>query len=115
MIFLPIYYEPAATILKQAKDNDYAPTFFGVDGMDGILTMDNFDTSLAEGVLLLTPFSADAEDERPRNLFQRIRKNTAKLLTSLQQTDMMRFISSTMLSKIQAAQWICPLRISAQL
>ena len=41
----------------------YDPTFFGVDGMDGILTVDGFDTSLAEGVYLLTPFSADAEDE----------------------------------------------------
>ena len=36
----------------------------GVDGMDGILTMEGFDTSLAEGVMLLTPFSADAQDER---------------------------------------------------
>ena len=41
----------------------YAPIFFGVDGMDGILTMDGFDTSLAEGVYLLTPFAADATDE----------------------------------------------------
>lgn len=37
--------------------------FFGVDGMDGILNVENFDTSLAEGVMLLTPFSATAEDE----------------------------------------------------
>ena len=41
----------------------YAPKFFGVDGMDGILTLENFDTKLAEGVMLLTPFTADAEDE----------------------------------------------------
>ena len=46
---------------------DYAPTFFGVDGMDGILTMEGFDTSLAEGVMLLTPFSADAEDEKTQS------------------------------------------------
>ena len=31
--------------------------------MDGILTVENFDTSLAEGLMLLTPFAADAEDE----------------------------------------------------
>ena len=37
---------------------------FGVDGMDGILGVENFDTSLAEGVMLLTPFSATAEDEK---------------------------------------------------
>ncbi|MBQ8337993.1 MAG: ABC transporter substrate-binding protein [Oscillospiraceae bacterium] len=67
LVFLPIYYTPASLILKQAKDIDYAPKFFGVDGMDGILTVENFDTSLAEGVMLLTPFSADAEDEKTQN------------------------------------------------
>ena len=63
LIFLPIYYQPASVIFNQAASMGYAPTFFGVDGMDGILTMEGFDTSLAEGVMLLTPFSADAEDE----------------------------------------------------
>ncbi len=66
LVFLPIYYTPASLILKQAKDIDYAPKFFGVDGMDGILTVENFDTSLAEGVMLLTPFSADAEDDKTK-------------------------------------------------
>ena len=63
LIFLPIYYTPASVILTQANAMGYEPTFFGVDGMDGILTVPGFDTSLAEGVYLLTPFSADAEDE----------------------------------------------------
>lgn len=67
LLFLPIYYEPASLILSQAKAMGYAPKFFGVDGMDGILTMEGFDTSLAEGVLLLTPFSADAKDEKTVN------------------------------------------------
>ena len=67
MLFLPIYYQEASVILNQANQMGYAPTFFGVDGMDGILTMPNFDTSLAEGVMLLTPFSADAQDERTQN------------------------------------------------
>jgi branched-chain amino acid transport system substrate-binding protein len=62
LIFLPIYYTPASLILAQAKATDYAPKFFGVDGMDGILTMDGFDPALAEGVMLLTPFNADATD-----------------------------------------------------
>lgn len=66
-VFLPIYYQPASVILNQANAMGYAPTFFGVDGMDGILTMEGFDTALAEGVMLLTPFSADAEDERTQN------------------------------------------------
>ena len=64
MLFLPIYYQPAAVILTQANQMGYAPTVFGVDGMDGILTLENFDTALAEGVYLLTPFSADADDAR---------------------------------------------------
>ena len=63
LIFLPIYYTPASLILAQAKKMQYEPKFFGVDGMDGILTLDNFDTALAEDVMLLTPFTADAEDE----------------------------------------------------
>ena len=67
LLFLPIYYQPASIILNQANAMGYAPTFFGVDGLDGILTMENFDVSLAEGVMLLTPFSADAQDERTQN------------------------------------------------
>ena len=67
LLFLPIYYQPASLILKQAKDMGYEPTFFGVDGMDGILTMEGFDASLAEGVMLLTPFNADATDEATVN------------------------------------------------
>ena len=45
----------------------YAPKWFGIDGMDGILGVVGFDTSLAEGVMLLTPFNADAEDEATKN------------------------------------------------
>ncbi len=63
LVFLPMYYESAALILKEAKDTGYAPKFFGVDGMDGILTLEGFDKSLAEGVMLLTPFNADADDD----------------------------------------------------
>lgn len=63
LVFLPIYYQEASLILAQAKSMGYAPKFFGVDGMDGILTLEGFDTSLAEGVMLLTPFAADAQDD----------------------------------------------------
>ena len=63
LVFLPIYYTPASMILQQAKNMEFAPIFFGVDGMDGILSIEGFDTSLAEGVMLLTPFSADAQDD----------------------------------------------------
>lgn len=63
LVFLPIYYEQAAIILQQANDMGFDPAFFGCDGMDGILTVKNFDTSLAEGLMLLTPFAADAQDD----------------------------------------------------
>jgi ABC-type branched-chain amino acid transport systems, periplasmic component len=63
MVFLPIYYTEASLILAQAATLDFAPTFFGCDGLDGILNVEKFDTSLAEGVMLLTPFAADAKDE----------------------------------------------------
>ena len=64
LVFLPMYYQPASLILAQAQAAGYAPKWFGVDGMDGILTMEGFDKSLAEGVMLLTPFNADAKDEK---------------------------------------------------
>ena len=63
LVFLPIYYTEASIILTQADGMGYDPIFFGCDGLDGILGVENFDTSLAEGVMLLTPFAADADDE----------------------------------------------------
>ena len=63
LIFLPIYYSEATLILTQAAGLDYNPIFFGCDGLDGILAVENFDVSLAEGVMLLTPFAADAKDD----------------------------------------------------
>ena len=67
VVFLPIYYTPASLILTESSKQEFAPVFFGVDGLDGILTVEGFDTSLAEGVMLLTPFSADAEDEKTKS------------------------------------------------
>jgi branched-chain amino acid transport system substrate-binding protein len=63
LVFLPMYYDAASLILTQASSAGYAPIWFGVDGMDGILSLEGFDTSLAEGVYLLTPFNADSDDE----------------------------------------------------
>lgn len=64
LVFLPIYYQEASVILKQAADKEFKPLFFGCDGMDGILSVENFDKSLAEGLMLLTPFSVDEEDSQ---------------------------------------------------
>ena len=70
LVFLPIYYTPASLILAQAKQMDYAPTFFGGDGMDGMLDMEGFDKSLAEGLLLMTPFNASGTDERTKTFVE---------------------------------------------
>ena len=67
LVFLPMYYDAASLILTQADAAGYDATFFGVDGMDGILGVDGFDTALAEDVILLTPFNADSEDEATKN------------------------------------------------
>lgn len=71
LIFLPIYYTPASLILQQADKMGYKVPMFGVDGMDGILGLEGFDTKLAEGVMLLTPFSADATDEKTVNFVKK--------------------------------------------
>lgn len=67
LVFLPIYYTEASLILAQADKMGFDVAFFGCDGLDGILQVENFDASLAEGVMLLTPFAADAEDEKTQN------------------------------------------------
>ncbi len=74
LVYLPIYYQPASLILSQAKSMNYTPKFFGVDGMDGILTMEGFDKSLAEGVMLLTPFNADATDEKTQSFVKKYKE-----------------------------------------
>jgi len=74
LVFLPIYYQPASLILTQANAMGYAPKFFGVDGMDGILTMEGFDPKLAEGVMLLTPFNADATDDKTASFVKKYKE-----------------------------------------
>lgn len=64
MIFLPIYYTEASLILTQANNLGLDVKFFGCDGLDGILNVENFNTDLAEGVMLLTPYAAISSDEK---------------------------------------------------
>lgn len=71
LLFMPFYYTEASIVLTQANGMGYAPVFFGVDGMDGLLGVENFDTSLAEGVMLLTPFAADATDDVTKSFVEK--------------------------------------------
>lgn len=63
LLFMPFYYSEAALVLQQAAAMDFKPVFFGCDGMDGLLAVENFDATLAEGVMLMTPFTAAATDD----------------------------------------------------
>ncbi|WP_352402619.1 ABC transporter substrate-binding protein [Pyramidobacter sp.] len=74
LVFLPMYYQHVSLILAQAAAMNFAPKWFGVDGMDGILTMEGFNKDLAEGVMLLTPFNADSTDERTAAFVAEYRK-----------------------------------------
>lgn len=76
MVYMPFYYNEAALVLKQAKDMGYEPTWFGVDGMDGILDLEGFDTTLAEGLMYFTPFSAAAEDEKTQSFVTKFKELT---------------------------------------
>ncbi len=64
LVFIPIYASEAATFLTQARSaelNDV--TFFGCDGIDGILEKITGDTSIVEGLMMLTPFASDSTEE----------------------------------------------------
>ena len=74
LVFLPIYYTEASQILTYANRISYAPKFFGCDGMDGILTVEGFDTSLAEGLALMTPFDANATDEATQSFVAKFKE-----------------------------------------
>ena len=74
LVFLPIYYTEASQILSYANKIGYAPKFFGCDGMDGILTVEGFDTSLAEGLALMTPFDANASDEATQSFVAKFKE-----------------------------------------
>ena len=74
LVFLPIYYTEASQILTYANRIGYAPKFFGCDGMDGILTVEGFDTTLAEGLYLMTPFDANASDEATQSFVAKFKE-----------------------------------------
>ena len=63
LVFLPIYYAEANLIIQEMDKQGFDALIFGCDGLDGLLTIEGADLSLFEGVMLLTPFVADADDE----------------------------------------------------
>ena len=80
LVFLPFYYTEAAQVLTYANTVGYAPTFFGCDGMDGILTVEGFDAKLAEGLVLMTPFDANATDDATVKFVEQFKANNGGLV-----------------------------------
>ena len=80
LVFLPFYYTEAAQVLTYANTIDYKPTFFGCDGMDGILTVEGFDPALAEGLVLMTPFDANATDDATVSFVEQFKANNDGLV-----------------------------------
>lgn len=76
LVFLPIYATEASVVLNNASSMGYAPDFLGCDGMDGILSVEGFDTSLAEGLIMMTPFAADAEDDATKSFVAKYQEKT---------------------------------------
>ncbi len=79
LVFLPFYAVEAAQVLTYASKINYKPLFFGCDGMDGILTTEGFDPALAEGLMLLTPFSADSTDEKTQNFVKKYQEKNGSV------------------------------------
>ena len=77
LVFLPIYATEASVVLNNADSMGYAPTFLGCDGMDGILGVDGFDTKLAEGLIMMTPFAADASDEATQSFVAKFKEKSS--------------------------------------
>lgn len=72
LVFIPIYAEEASTFLTQARGKFAGDVyFFGADGLDGILGKVEQDTSLANNVLMLTPFAADNPAENVQSFVKK--------------------------------------------
>lgn len=75
LVFMPIYAEEASTFLTQAKGKFASDVyFFGADGLDGILGKVEQDPSIADNVLMLTPFAADSEDANVKAFVEAYKK-----------------------------------------
>ena len=65
---MPFYQQEAAAVLMQAQGVLENVTYFGVDGMDGVLEkLGTENQAIANGVMLLTPFSASSSDPTVAN------------------------------------------------
>lgn len=72
LVFIPIYAEEASTFLTQARGKFASDVyFFGADGLDGILGKVEQDPTIANNVLMLTPFAADNPSENVQSFVKK--------------------------------------------
>lgn len=71
LVFIPVYYTEATIILTQAKQMGLETTFLACDGVDGILSVENFNKDFAEGLMLTLPFAPIAEDDITKGFVDR--------------------------------------------
>lgn len=72
LVFIPIYAEEASTFLTQARGKFAGDVyFFGADGLDGILGKVEQDPTIANNVLMLTPFAADNPSENVQSFVKK--------------------------------------------
>jgi branched-chain amino acid transport system substrate-binding protein len=70
-LFIPDYYNTAYMIASQARELGLSATFLGVDGTDGVLTIEGADTSVFEGMYFPNHYAADD----PTDIVVNFRKN----------------------------------------
>ena len=70
LVFLPIYAAEAATFLTQANGVLNDVVYFGCDGLDGIQTK-GVEMDMIEGLMMLTPFAADAQDDMTKTFVEK--------------------------------------------
>lgn len=76
LVFIPIYAEEASTFLTQARGKFAGDVyFFGADGLDGILGKVEQDPTIANNVLMLTPFSADNPAENVQSFVKKYQES----------------------------------------
>ena len=64
LLFLPIYYQEAALIIKQAESAGLDIPIFGADGLDGLIEQLGDEVAIADGVMIMTPFAASSTDPK---------------------------------------------------
>ncbi len=62
VLFIPYYYNVTYMICSQARELGYTGTFLGVDGTDGVLSIEGADVSVFDGLFFANHYSVDSDN-----------------------------------------------------